>query len=1051
MRTRTRLSLTLGLVLAALTAALLPWWQPQTPPTAQGTQQSDKSTDTKPVSTGPRDETAAVAEARRAGKQVLVDTATTATEMTWALPNGQMRTQIHALAQRAKNAEGRWAPIDNKLTRTKKAPRGLGIAPVNPAVPVRLADGSGGSAESAEKSRADRSYVRAPQPGESVLAEIDIKGHTLAYTWPGALPEPVLEGPRALYPEVLPGVDLLLVVREEGGLGQLLIVKSREAAQQPALKTISYGLRSPMAVFRQDEAHGQVLVEDAKGTEIGSIPTPFAWDSAGRDPEVPDDRPTPLTSTATSADVLRLSGLSGAEPGALRAPVPLSVEGDGTGTARLRLDTAATGLLTGEDVTFPVFVDPTINPGWQAWTVAYRPYPNTSFYNGTNFSSGTSDARVGHENDTGGTARSFWRIGFSKSLKGATISKASFKVLNNHSWSCTNREFQFWLTGSISSGTTWNSQPKWTTELDRKSFAHGWSSADCPDEYEAFDVKAAAQKGADNGSSNLTFGMRATSESDTQTWRKFKATSATMEVTYNRNPTEPVDGETVPGGDCLVGSPGRTVGKTNLVLKAKATDPDGNLKGLRFRFWKVGAATPAGTLATNLSGGWASTTIPSTSLADKATYYWDVRAEDSITPAGVSTYFPPGTTPCAVTVDGSAPPPPTVTSEVFKRATNDGATWATVKFGGTGAITFASEGAAKFRFGFEGLNYTDVTATGGAYTKSDLKPPHAGPNWLHVFSLDATGNVSARTDYAFYVPPKEAADSPGDVGGDGIADLLAVNASGNLLSFPGSTDGELYGSMAGAYTSGNKLNPAGHWYDATAGKPAPLISHYQDVYPGDGLNDLFARTPDGGFWLYPGDGYGTFNVDDRMRIRLPSNAPAPSTWTQLKAVGDVTGDKLPDVFVRAGTAYWALIGYTGATFQQAIQMNSDSWARRDIVNVADIDLDGTPDLLWRNLDLGSIYVRHGKPGATAGSVDLNSLTTAANSRDGDVSYGGSWTEANISTAIGIPDVNNDNIPDIWARFASDGHVSIYHPSTTNTNAPVKTVSTENWNAYKTFG
>ncbi|MEV7282937.1 hypothetical protein AB0Q96_39120, partial [Streptomyces sp. NPDC093111] len=108
-RTRTRLSLTIGLVLAALTAALLPWWQPDSAPVTAG----GKTTETKRVSTGPKDEVAARAEAVRSGKKVLVDTATTATSLTWALPNGQMRSQMHALPQRAKNAAGNWAPIDN--------------------------------------------------------------------------------------------------------------------------------------------------------------------------------------------------------------------------------------------------------------------------------------------------------------------------------------------------------------------------------------------------------------------------------------------------------------------------------------------------------------------------------------------------------------------------------------------------------------------------------------------------------------------------------------------------------------------------------------------------------------------------------------------------------------------------------------------------------------------------------------------------------------------------------------------------------------------------
>ncbi|MFB7365971.1 hypothetical protein, partial [Streptomyces hydrogenans] len=79
-RTRTRLSLTLGLVLAALTAVLLPWWQPDAPPPAA----APKPADAVPASTGPRDEAAAMAEAKRTGKQVLVDAATTATTQIWA-------------------------------------------------------------------------------------------------------------------------------------------------------------------------------------------------------------------------------------------------------------------------------------------------------------------------------------------------------------------------------------------------------------------------------------------------------------------------------------------------------------------------------------------------------------------------------------------------------------------------------------------------------------------------------------------------------------------------------------------------------------------------------------------------------------------------------------------------------------------------------------------------------------------------------------------------------------------------------------------------------
>ncbi|MFI1588666.1 FG-GAP-like repeat-containing protein [Streptomyces halstedii] len=1044
-RSRTRLSVTLGLLVAALTASLLPWFIDRSGDEDAASQARGGSTKASQAGDHPRTEDEAIAAARRTGKKVLVEAATTATTLTWALPDGKMRQRINATPQRAKNAEGEWADIDTDLRRTKD-----GITPVNAVIPVRFSAG-------VRAERAGRDSPRStPATEDSVLAEVELEGHTVAYTWPAPLPEPVLDGPRALYPEVFPGVDLLLVVREEGGFAQLMIVKTPEAARNKALETLSFGLRSETAVFEHNGTTDTVRVLDSKkGREIGSVPTPFAWDSSGQDPDLEPGSEV-RTATATSEDVLALSGLSGIEPGARSAALHTTLDDDGNGV-RLSLDVDGTGLLRSDDVRYPLFIDPSIKPPMKSWTVAYKPYPNTSFYNGTNFSSGTSDARVGYESDTKGLARSFWTMGFSSSLKGATVTKAQFKVLNNHSWSCETRQFHLYRTGAISSGTTWNKQPSWSSLLQSQSFAHGYNSS-CADDYVLWNVKAGAQYAADAGASTLTLGMRANTETSTWTWRKFRASSAVLEVDYNRKPNEPTGGTTTPGGACVAAPASRPVAKANIVLSATATDPDKNLAKLRFRWWKSGASAPTGTLVTPNSGGKATLTIPSSSLADKTTYKWDVRSED--TEGAVSSYFPPGDQPCQFTVDASGPPAPDVTSDDFPEATPDGLTWSEKKFGQSGVFTISSPGATKFSWTLTGAGYTEKAATAGTDGSGNsvgkltltLAPPSAGPHSMRVYAYDAVGNKSKEpTDYAFYVQPRDTADAPGDLNGDGRADLLTINASGNLRSYPGLPDGELYTSLAAGYTTAGKLNPTGHWYDPATGKAA-LISHYADVYPGDGVTDLFARTPDGKFWLYPGDGYGSFDVDKRLEIRLPAGAPDPADWVQMKAVGDITGDKRPEVFIRTGAAFWVLIGYTGGTFEEAIRMNADAWEVRDIVNVADIDRDGTPDLLWRNTSNGNMYIRHGKPGATAGSVDLASLKTGAASREAkDTSYGTSWTGANIDTAIGIPDVNGDGIPDIWARFAADGSVKVYHPSKTNTNGPAMTVISSGWGTVKAFG
>ncbi|WP_424210901.1 FG-GAP-like repeat-containing protein [Streptomyces sp. BI20] len=1027
-RTRANLIALAAVVAASLVAGLLAWW----PAAGKTTVTAESAADATPAHTGPHTEDSALVEAERTGKDVAVETATDATTLTWAQPDGKLRSTISAAPVRARTAQGTWAPVDNTLRQDAKTGGPLSVRPVNVPVPVRFSAGSD-----------------AKDTAESVLAEVDVDGHTLTYTWPGALPKPVLDGARALYPEVLPGVDLMLVARDEGGFAQLLVVKDREAAKNEALTELSYGLRSKTAKFSHKADEQRVAVLDAKsGQEIASLPTPFAWDSAGKDPE--DKNAKIRTATKTSADVLRLSGLTGIEPGARQAPMGIELSADGESDTRIRLDVAGSELLTDPATTFPVFVDPTLTSGWQAWTVAYRPYPNTSFFNGTNFNTGTSEARVGYESETRGTARSFWRMGVSTNIKGAKISSATFRVLNTHSWSCDKRTFELYGTGAISSGTTWNKQPAWETSLGSKEFAHGRPGT-CPDAWVPWDVKKVVQSAADKGAGNITLGMRTTvakeNARDAYTWRKFKATSAELTIVYNRPPNMPVNRAMAPGGTCKPEPQGLTVAKGRLVVSATATDPDNNLKGLRFRFWKVGAPITGGTLVTNLSSGKATFPIESTSLADKTTYAWDVRSEDA---DGASSHYSEA---CIFTVDNSTPDTPIVTSPVWKPATPDGATWSTVRFGGTGPITFHSPGAAKFTYAFGGVFPMEIKATNGSATVPGLKPPHAGPQTLQVHAYSAVGNRSKPADHHFYVPPREAADGPGDITGDGISDILMIDEKGDLRSFPGDREGELNDSLAASYDNAGNQNPKGHWFDPATGKVA-LISHHSDTYPGDGQTDLFSRAPDGRFWVYPGDGYGSFNVDKRQEVRVPSQVPKPSEWTQILATGDIDGDKRPDLFLRTGKSLWMLHGYTGGAFKSATLMENTVWSSdlRELVSIADIDLDGTPDLLWRSPGSGKLYLRHGKPGKVAGSADIKSLSLAGESREGfDAQYGTNWTAANITGLISVPDLNGDRIPDLWIRSGPNKDIRVYHPSKTDTGGARRTVLTGDWSKVKAFG
>jgi hypothetical protein len=102
----------------------------------------------------------------------------------------------------------------------------------------------------------------------------------LALSWPAALPEPVLAGNTATYPEVFPGVDLK-VAADVSGFSEVLVVHDAEAAKNPALGALNFtavgtGLTLDAA------ADGALNAKDAAGRAVFHGSTPIMWDSAGR-------------------------------------------------------------------------------------------------------------------------------------------------------------------------------------------------------------------------------------------------------------------------------------------------------------------------------------------------------------------------------------------------------------------------------------------------------------------------------------------------------------------------------------------------------------------------------------------------------------------------------------------------------------------------------------------------------------------------------------------------------------------------------------------------
>ncbi|MFD8057643.1 DNRLRE domain-containing protein [Streptomyces cyaneofuscatus] len=475
--------------------------------------------------TGTVTEADAVTEAARSDKAVEVTTLRTPASTTWARPDGLMAKRLHSSPVRAR-VDGVWKAIDRDLRRTDD-----GWEPK--ATNTRMVFSAGGPDGERATGRASRTRTRSVSllPGQTVadgtanpLVTLYADGYTIQLTWPGPVPAPVIDGSRALYPEILPGADLVLTA-DDDGFAQLLVLKSRQAAYDPRVKALSYGITSPDLTFRLDPVTDIVTAENAYGNEIATSPTPLMWDSsgapaitdssvgAGNQPTAPESPDLPATSGPTPdptpppsyepppaeadeqadpyEEVLP-SATDGAYVAPTESPLPSappepapspsqtgpsatlslpSLDGPSPDSRGELVDADLSGanwtltpdqaFLADPATTYPVFIDPSVKKHTQNWATAYSRHPNATFYNGKGFNKGgTHEARVGFESDTWGTSRSYFNISFDKDLKGTQISSAKLRLLETYAWSCSPRSMSVHLTGPVNAHTNWKNAPK---------------------------------------------------------------------------------------------------------------------------------------------------------------------------------------------------------------------------------------------------------------------------------------------------------------------------------------------------------------------------------------------------------------------------------------------------------------------------------------------------------------------------------------------------------------------------------------------------------------
>ncbi|MEV4263542.1 hypothetical protein [Kribbella sp. NPDC049584] len=296
------------------------------------------------------------------------------TSTTWANPDGTMTTEEHTAPIRFKDAKGAWKSIDLTLaegTDGTVAPRGHGLG-------LQLGR-------------------RNSVAGGVFASAAAGTGRQVEWMAPWKLPQPSLDGTKATYAEVQPGVDLRLDARRSGFESDF-VVKQRPADGVAPVWRIP--LRTKGLTARQN-ADGAIEFVDAKNVVRSRIPVGQMWDA------VTDEHTNLPVNTAA---------------------VAMSIEQVSPGKATLVIAPDAKWLLDPARA-FPVTVDPTY-----ANTPLYSTFDAFVQSGWPNDLSSTVDLRAGKNGTT--TERSFLNFA-GASFQGKDITAANLSLYQYGATTCT--------------------------------------------------------------------------------------------------------------------------------------------------------------------------------------------------------------------------------------------------------------------------------------------------------------------------------------------------------------------------------------------------------------------------------------------------------------------------------------------------------------------------------------------------------------------------------------------------------------------------------------
>ncbi|WP_328482218.1 LamG domain-containing protein [Streptomyces sp. NBC_00377] len=449
------------------------------------------------------------------------------------------------------------------------------------------------------------------------LARIEEQGNSLELRWPGKLAAPKLDGPSAVYADVLPGVDLQVTATPES-FQPVFVVKTPDAAANEELKKLTFGLKAQGLDVREGAA-GNLAAVDGSGRTVFKAPPARMWDSAGGKPQTSEATPG---AAGAQTQLMRAQALTEepVAPVVTSDPAEVAPSGSGLepgqGDKVTKMDVAVTkdtlsvvpdtAMLTKSQASaFPLFIDPTVT-----WGESERTLLRSDGYESYGWGNGDDDQGKG-AGKCGTWSGYYCGPGYVQklyfefspaSLKGKKVLDATFRVTEPWAFQCDPRWVDLVRTNNISSATTWSSRPAELDLMVDRNVSAGRGSLCDPDAPDApIEFNDSADETNENLTSTvsnfaagqfsrLTLEIKAHDESDPSAWKRFK-NDAVLAVKFVAVPALPTEVGLVTGTGYVCSTnaadPAIVSDPTPLVQGKPLTAPGGSVgASLRIR-WRV--------------------------------------------------------------------------------------------------------------------------------------------------------------------------------------------------------------------------------------------------------------------------------------------------------------------------------------------------------------------------------------------------------------------------------------------------------------------------------